>query len=201
VYSHTCRRPGKRIDALLNKIIRHKFASEQHKQTTDTTNKSPSILALSLGDTDIFAPQLVDVACDQLKTFLFAGYDATSTILACVFYNLSLHPAALAAVRIELGNLLSTGANPEAVREGLLSLDGTALVQKVTYISGVVKEALRLPPAATARITEDEAGFTVRTAQGQQYCLDSMIAFNRKSIIQRDPSIYGDTANRSVPER
>ncbi|KAI0201124.1 cytochrome P450 [Astrocystis sublimbata] len=48
----------------------------------------------------------------------------------------------------------------------------------MTYISAVIREALRLhPPAATARMPEHGTGFS------------------------RDPSVYRDLANRFVPER
>jgi hypothetical protein len=41
------------------------------------------------------------------------GHDSVNTILAYVFYDLSLCPAAIAAVPIELGSLLGTDASPE----------------------------------------------------------------------------------------
>ncbi|KAI0109157.1 cytochrome P450 [Nemania sp. FL0031] len=194
------RRLGKRIDALLKAIIHRKFAEQRGKLAA--SEKSRSILALSLGDTECLSPELVNVTCDQLKTFLLAGHDTTSVTLAWVFYELSLNPSALATVRAELDSLLGTDASPEAIRTRLLSSDGAALIQKMTYISAVIKEALRLhPPAATARQSKQGAGFSVRTPEGQEYCLDGIIIYNCETIIHRDPSVYGDSANSFVPER
>ncbi|KAI8954549.1 cytochrome P450 [Xylaria longipes] len=192
------RRLGRRIDILVKAII-HQKSVERKLATSD---KSRSILALSLGDTESLSPKLVDVTCDQLKTFLLAGHDTTSVTLAWVFYELSLNPSALATVRAELDRLLGTDTSPEAVRTRLLSPDGAALVQKMTYISAVIKETLRLhPPAATARLSEHGTGFSVRTPEGQEYCLDGIIIYNCETIIHRDASVYGYSANQFVPER
>ncbi|KAJ2990196.1 hypothetical protein NUW58_g3073 [Xylaria curta] len=194
------RRLGKRINMLIKAIIHRKF-DEQRKELA-TSDKSRSVLALSLGDTKALSQELVDETCDQLKTFLLAGHDTTGVTLAWVFYELSLRPSALAAVRAELDSLLGTDSSPEAVRDRLLEPDGAALVQKMTYISAVIKETLRLhPPAATARLTEHGTGFSVRTPEGQEYCLDGVTIYNCEAIIHRDPSVYGDSANSFVPER
>lgn len=201
------RRLGKRIDVLLNAIIRRKHA-EQKAQSGDTSaadrnSQSRSILSLSLQDADTpLSPELVNETCDQIKTFMLAGHDTTSITLSWIFYWLSRTPHALAAVRSELDNLLGAGTDPEAVRGQLLSPGGPDLVHRMTYITAVIKETLRLhPPAATARYTPDGTGFTVRTPAGEDYCLDGMIIYNCEGLIQRDSSVYGDSANHFVPER
>ncbi|KAI1312023.1 cytochrome P450 [Xylaria venustula] len=194
------RQLGKQIDALIKDIIHRKFA--ERREDLSSSDQSRSILALSLGDTESLTPELVDVTCDQLKTFFFAGHDTTSVTLAWVFYELSLNPSTLAAVRAELDSLLGTDASPEAIHARLLSPDGAALVQQMTYVSAVIKETLRLhPPAATGRFAKSGTGFTVRTSEGQEYCLDGMILYNCPAIIHRDQSVYGDSVDRFVPER
>ncbi|KAI1820811.1 cytochrome P450 [Xylaria intraflava] len=194
------RRLGERIDELIKDTIRRKFT--EHREESLTKGKSRSVLALSLGDAESLSPELIDVTCDQLKTFLLAGHDTTSVTLAWAIYELSLNPHALAAVRAELDELMGTDASPEAVRSHFLSSDGPELVQKMAYISAVIKETLRLhPPAATARQSEHGTGFTVRAPTGEDYCLDGMIIYNCATIIQRDPAIYGDSADRFLPER
>ncbi|KAK5636947.1 hypothetical protein RRF57_012659 [Xylaria bambusicola] len=189
-----------RIDVLIKDTIRRKFAEQ--RGASMSKEKSRSILALSLGDADSLTPELVNVTCDQLKTFLVAGHDTTSIMLAWVFYELSLHPHVLAAVRAELDSLLGPDTDPEAVRARFLSPEGPEIVQKMTYISAVIKEVLRLhPPAATARYSEPGTGFTVRAPTGEEYCLDGVVIYNCEAIMHRDPDVYGDTADRFVPER
>lgn len=194
------RRLGKRVDTILKDIIYRKHAEQQAKGTGD--NQSRSILSLSLQDTKTLSAELVDETCDQIKTFLLAGHDTTSITLSWVCYWLSRTPHALEAVRNELDNLLGTKTDPEHVYAQLLSPEGPDLVHRMTYISAVIKETLRLhPPAATARYSKPGMGFTVHTSEGEDHCLDGMLIYNCEGLIQRDPAIYGDTAEYFVPER
>ncbi|KAI0880264.1 cytochrome P450 [Annulohypoxylon maeteangense] len=194
------RRLGKRIDQILKDIIHRKHAEHQAKGHGD--NQSRSILSLSLRDTKTLSPELVNETCDQIKTFLLAGHDTTSITLSWVCYWLSRTPRALAAVRSELDNLLGHKSDMESVYARLLSPEGPDLVHRMTYISAVLKETLRLhPPAATARYSKPGTGFTVHTPEGGDHCLDGMIIYNCEGLIQRDPAIYGDLAEYFVPER
>lgn len=70
------------------------------------------------------------------------------------------------------------------------------------YSSAVIKEVLRLwPPAGTARMTIPGAGVAVKTPAGETYSLDGVHVYNCAIIIQRDPEVYGDSADYFVPER
>ncbi|RYP79567.1 hypothetical protein DL770_006613 [Monosporascus sp. CRB-9-2] len=194
------RRLGKRIDVLIKGIICRKHTEQQIQAGGD--GKSRSILSLSLQDTKTLTPELIDVTCDQLKTFLLAGHDTTSAMLAYCFYELSRTPRVLNAVRDELNRLLGTEEDPEVVRSRLLSPDGPNLINRMSYISAVIKETLRLhPPAATARYVKPGTCFTVRGPAGEDHCLDGVIIYNCETLIHRDRAVYGNTANDFVPER
>lgn len=70
------------------------------------------------------------------------------------------------------------------------------------YTSAVIKEALRLwPPAGTARFVPPGAGVAVKTADGAEHPLDGLHVYNCAIMIQRDPAVYGDSADEFVPER
>lgn len=192
------RRLGQRINVLLDDMIRNKFA--EHKALEG--DQSRSILSLSLQDATDLTPGLLNETRDQIKTFLLAGHDTSSITLAWVFYWLSRSPRALRAVREELDGLLGPESDPETVYAKLLSPEGPDLVRRMAYISAVIKETLRLhPPAATARYVKQGTGFTVRTPDGHDYCLDDMIIYNCGSLIQRDPNVYGKSHNYFNPER
>ncbi|KAI0454831.1 cytochrome P450 [Xylaria acuta] len=178
------RRLGKSINVLVDDFSRREFPEELGKSAAE--DKSRSILALSLGHTESLSLELIDVTCDQLKTFLLAEHDTASLILAWVFYEL----------------LLGADTSPEAVRTSFLSPDGPEIVHKMAHVSAVIKETLRLhPPAGAARLSGHGTGFTVHTLAGEDYCLDGVIIYNCETIIHRDPAVYGDSANRFVSER
>ncbi|KAI0154588.1 cytochrome P450 [Xylariaceae sp. FL1272] len=191
---------GKRIDTLVKDIIINKF-TEQRNQSK-LVDKPRSILALSLGNTQELSPDLLAITSDQLKTFLLAGHDTTSVTLAWVFYELSLNPFELRAVRAELDALLGTDSSAEAVKSRLLMSDGQDLINKMVYCSAVIKETLRLhPPAATARYSKSGSGFKVTTPSGEEVCLDGVIIYNCETIMHRDTNVYGESADRFLPER
>lgn len=195
------RRLGNQVDALLKNLIKRKH-SEHLERSTGHQLSSRSILSLSLQDTAVLSPELVNVTCDQLKTFLLAGHDTTSVTLAWVFYEISRTPRVNDTVRQELDNLFGPGTGPEDVHARLLSPEGPGLLGRMPYASAVIKEALRLhAPAGTARYSKTGSGFTVRTPSGEEHCLDGVIIYNCEAIINRDPAVYGDSANTFLPER
>lgn len=126
----------------------------------------------------------------------------TGTLLAWTIYELSRTPHALKAVRAEAYELFGAELNVAKIRDILVSGDGDKLLHRMTYTAAVIKETLRLwPPASSARLTKSGAGLTVQTSTGQNHCLDGVLIYLCASIIQRDPKVYGETANDFVPER
>ncbi|KAL1848924.1 hypothetical protein Daus18300_013433 [Diaporthe australafricana] len=191
------RQLARRVRTTLRTVVHEAFANRRTE-----TKKSRSILSLSLQDVDTLTPQAVDEACDQLSTFLFAGHDTTGILLSWMFYELSRTPHALQTVRSELDSLFGPDPHPSAVRDRLLSPGGQELLHRMPYSSAVIKETLRLwPPAGTARLTAPGTGVTVKTANGEEYPLEGVHVYNCAIMIQRDPAVYGDSADDFVPER
>ncbi|KAK3291807.1 cytochrome P450 [Chaetomium fimeti] len=202
---------SERIDRLLEAMIRTKHAEHNNHQTAingngngngHTKRKPRDVLSLSLQGSDTLSPALLTETRDQIKSFLFAGHDTTGILLAWIFYEFSRSPRVLQAVRDELDELFGPDADPAAVRARLLAPGGEELINRMRYATAVVKEVLRVyPPAGTARMAPPGSGFTVRTQDGQSYCLDGAIIYNCATIIQRDRTVFGDTADDFVPER
>jgi cytochrome P450 len=186
------------IDSHLEAMILEKHAEQRQGGGAG----SRSVLSLCLQGSDVLTKDLLHETRDQIKTFLFAGHDTTGILLAWLFYELSRSPQALKAVRDELDELFGPDPDPRVVRQKLLAPKGGELIHRMPYITAVIKEVLRLyPPAGTARMAPPGTGFTVRTPDSQTYCLDGMIIYNCATIIQRDRSVFGDSANDFVPER
>ncbi|XDG08286.1 hypothetical protein ABKA04_007901 [Annulohypoxylon sp. FPYF3050] len=191
------RRLARRIDLLIQNIVRRKYAELKESDG----NHSRSILALSFQETETLTPQLLASTSDQLRSFLFAGHDTNTSVLQWIFYELSRTPRALKAVRDELNEVLGSDSDPMAICTTLAE-NGEHLLPRMRYISAVIKETLRLhPPAGTVRMTAPGTGFTVHTSTDEEYCLDGLIMYPCQRIVQRDPTVYRDTADDWVPER
>ncbi|KEY72659.1 hypothetical protein S7711_09159 [Stachybotrys chartarum IBT 7711] len=166
-------------------------------------SKSRSILSLSLQGVETLTQDIVEETCDQLKTFLFAGHDTTSTTITWMVYELSRTPHALKNVREELDRLFGPGRarDPSFIRQSLLGPGGDEIVHQMVYISAVMKEVLRLySPAGSIRMSPPGTGFVVTTPQGE-YNLDGKWIYLNHNIIHRDRTVYGDDADEFVPER
>jgi cytochrome P450 len=191
-------RLAKQIDVLVKDKIKHKYA--EVKQEVEE-NRSRSILALSLRDTESLTPQLLSEMSDQVRTFLFAGHDTTSSMLQWLIYELSRTPRALKAVRDELDEILGPQTDPKSICASLVQ-DGQNLISRMHYTNAVIKETFRLhPPASTVRMTEPGTGFSISTPTGEEYNVDGLIMYSCQKIIQRDPTVFGDNADDWVPER
>ena len=187
---------SRRSDSSIKAAILQKF--DEIKQTQHASKKKDrSVLALALQDTETLTPAVLQNIADQVKTFLFAGHDTTSIALQRLFYALSTHPKALAAIRAEHDSIFGD-EDPHAVF--LARPDET--LHALTYTSACIKEALRLwPPAASARIAPPGSNFYVKLDDGRDVCLDGLVMYINHYIIQRDPKVYGETADDFVPER
>lgn len=196
------RRLGKRVERNLKSIVRRKHEEQQQGYREGQNPQSRSVLSLSLQDTKVLSQCVLDRSCDQLRTFLLGGHDSPSATLAWIFYELSRSPHVLSAVCAELDSLFGSGTDADAVRAQLASPAGPDLIGRMSYITAVIKETLRLhPPASTARYSPHDTGLAIRTLVGEELSLNGVITYNCNFIIHRDPAVYGSTAEQFMPER
>ncbi len=192
------RRLASRIDTLIKASISEKY---QEFKKEGAVGQSRSILSLGLQDTEVLTAQLLSEASDQVRTFLFAGHDTITASLQWAIYELSRTPRAMQALCDELDAVFGPDSDPRSVCVRL-ARDGAECIPRLTYMNAIIKETLRrYPPAATVRMAAPGAGFTVRAATGETFCLDGLIVYSCHYIIHRDPAVYGDTAEDWIPER
>ena len=116
-------------------------------------------------------------ATDQIKTFMFAGHDTTSSTICYVAYALSEHPDALRKVRQEYDEVF--GPNIEQTPH-LIKKD-PYLLNKLPYTVAIIKEVLRLYPAAST-VRKGLPGFSLHY-DGKQYPTEGMHTISHQTLL------------------
>jgi cytochrome P450 len=98
-------------------------------------------------------PDFIDKIVKNIKMFLFAGHETTSTTIAMMYYMLHRHPDKLAALRREHDAVF--GSDPAQAIEAIQA-DFTIL-NKLPYTTAVVKELLRMYPPVGGGIRESSS--------------------------------------------
>ena len=125
----------------------------------------------------------------QIITFMIAGHETTSGLLSFALYFLLKHPSVLARADAEVARVL--GADPRAKPT-------YEQVRQLTYISQILKEALRVWPTAPAFSRCPYHDTTV----GGHYAItpkDRLVALT--PTLHRDPAIWGNDAEAFNPDR
>ena len=131
----------------------------------------------------------------QIRTFLFAGHDTTSSSMCYVYYLLSRNPSTLEKLRAEHNTVF--GEDP-ARAEFILSAQ-PQLINQVPYTAGVIKEALRLfPPSSSMR--EGSADFSIVGTDGMKYPTEGTLIWVMHQALHRNPT-YWIRPDEFLPQR
>lgn len=145
-----------RMNRYLGKRLDERFASRESR------GKTKHVIDLALeaylkevkgGSGDTFQvtkldPEFRIAAVSNMRTFVFAGHDTTSSTICYAYYYLSRNPEVLAQIRQEHDDVF--GEDRDAAVAKLL--DDPRLMNKLEYTLAVIREILRIqPPASTIR--------------------------------------------------
>ena len=130
----------------------------------------------------------------QMKVFILAGHDTTSSTLCYIFYLLASNPQALQRVRAEHDSVFGT----DLTRTSARMIEDPYDLNKLSFSVAVIKEALRLFPAASTT-REGQPGFSV-TEDGCQYPTDGFVVWSQHRAIHRKP-LYWPQPDDFIPER
>lgn len=134
-------------------------------------------------------------AAYQIRLFLFAGNDTTSSTIVYVYHLLSQHPDALRRMRQEHDQVFGTDIGKAAE----LLVQRPALLNQCRFTMAVIKEVLRLyPPAATMRAGRPGVSLTDR--HGNQYPMDYVGATILHPAVHRNPRVWPQP-DKFLPER
>jgi cytochrome P450 len=138
---------------------------------------------------------LKDATIAQIKLFIFAGHDTTSSATVFTYDRLPRHPGILARVRAEHDSVF--GSNSSDASSFLLS--NPQLLNQHSYTLATIKESLRIyPTVAALRIGQPD--FSIFSSTGQRFPTANVIVLGDHYGVHHNPSV-GPEAEKLLPER
>ncbi|MBR1123823.1 cytochrome P450 [Bradyrhizobium lablabi] len=174
--------------AFMNKMV-DEIIAERRKNTDATAAKKDMLGAMMTGVDRTTGTQLDDVNIRyQINTFLIAGHETTSGLLSCTLYALLKHPEILKRAYEEVDRVLGPDVNAKPTYQQ---------VTQLTYITQILKEALRMwPPAPAygiAPLKDETIGGKYKLKKGTFITVLVM-------ALHRDPSVWGPNPDVFDPE-
>src|SRR3954469_11695225 len=174
--------------AFMNKMV-DEIVAERRGNAEATEAKKDMLGAMMTGVDRSTGEQLDDVNIRyQINTFLIAGHETTSGLLSCTLYALLKHPEVLKRAYQEVDRVLGPDVNAKP---------GFQQVTQLTYITQILKEALRLwPPAPAYGISplNDEIIGGKYKLKKNTFVTVLVLA------LHRDPSVWGPNPDAFDPE-
>ena len=196
---------SRRMNSYIGKELDQRYANYCANHTLGIALQSKSVIRLVLRDyleqnraekpSPILDKNFRCVATSQIRTFLFAGHDTTSSTICHIYYSLSKNPSALEKLRAEHDSVL--GIDPSTAAS-LLTRD-SYLLNQLVYTLAVIKETMRLFPPATA-IRDGVEGVSITDDNGQAFPTGKTMVWILHQAMQRHPS-YWKQPNDFLPER
>lgn len=175
--------------AFMNKMV-DEIIAERRKSAEGIDDKKDMLAAMMTGVDRSTGEQLDDVNIRyQINTFLIAGHETTSGLLSYTLYALLKHPDILRKAYDEVDRVFGPDVNAKPTYQQ---------VTQLTYITQILKEALRLwPPAPAYGISplKDETigGGTYKLRKGT---FTTILV----TALHRDPSVWGPNPDAFDPE-
>src|SRR5580704_17020691 len=174
--------------AFMNKMV-DEIIAERRKNAEAAEDKKDMLGAMMTGVDRASGEQLDDVNIRyQINTFLIAGHETTSGLLSCALYALLKHPEVLRKAYEEVDRVLGPDIEAKPTYQQ---------VTQLTYITQILKEALRLwPPAPAYGIAplQDE------TIGGKYKLKKNTFITVLVLALHRDPSVWGPNPDAFDPE-
>ncbi len=126
-----------------------------------------------------------DEIISNIFIFMVAGYETTSTALACATYELARHPEVLQKLQNEIDQLPLS--NDEKSDEETKTNPDYDIVAQMPYMDMFVSEVLRMYPIANVAIQREASDNTVvQGIQIEKGNFDFIIVFIRKQLLKND---------------
>jgi len=192
----------------LGQVLEDRFAEQKSEQPGENMPRKRTMIDLALESyrnqttaspvkVDGLDPDFKKHAITQIRVFIFAGHDTTSSAICYAIYLLQKHPDTLARLRAEHDKVLGP---PEGAAD--LIRNDPYIVNKLEYTNAVVKEALRLFPAASGLRTPDQ-NLVLRDPKTGAHLptIPGMLLWVNHYGLHRDKNVWGPSANSFNPSR
>lgn len=134
-------------------------------------------------------------AASQIRLFLFAGTDTTSTIIVYIYHMLAKHPEWLRKLRDEHDEVFGEDADAAAT----VLKESPSLLNNCKLTMAFIKEVMRIyAPAGTVR--SGLQGITVTDHQGNEQPMEHIGANILHQALHFNPRVW-PRANEFLPER
>jgi hypothetical protein len=153
-------------------------------------NRAEDILGMKRLD-DRFA----EILTNQIRLFLFAGNDTTSSTMVFTQHLLFQHPDVVSELRKEHNNIFGTDVSQAAV----LLRAQPALLNQCKYTLAVVKETMRIYPPATS-MRQGTSQVDISTLSGEVLRTDGLYVIVNHIALHQNPRVWVK-AEEFIPER
>src|SRR5436309_6957606 len=174
--------------AFMNKMV-DEIIAERRGNAEAADGKKDMLGAMMTGVDRSTGEQLDDVNIRyQINTFLIAGHETTSGLLSCTIYALLKHPEVLKKAYEEVDRVLGPDIDAKPTYQQ---------VTQLTYITQILKEALRLwPPAPAygiAPLKDETIGGKYKLKKGTFVTVLAL-------ALHRDPTVWGPNPDAFNPD-
>jgi cytochrome P450 len=193
-------RNSKIMVSYLDKVLEDRFANQDSSTQGERKPRRRTMLDLAVESyrsqtatsattsTTALDPEFKKHAITQIRVFVFAGHDTTSSAICYAIYLLQKHPET---------KILGP---PETASETIKA--DPYIVNKLEYTNAVMKESLRLFPAASGLRTPDDTLVLRDPKTGDVLpTISNMLLWVPHFGLHRDETIWGPTANTFDPSR
>ncbi|KAF2655142.1 cytochrome P450 [Lophiostoma macrostomum CBS 122681] len=150
---------GRKMNRYVRQALEERWKEVRREATSGQGRRSGSVISLALHNyfqqrqsvkTNVteLDGDFADFATRQMRLFLFAGHDTTTSVLVYTYHTLSDHPAVLRRLREEHNTVF--GSLPG--QAGARIKETPSIVNELPYTMAVLKETMRMyPPAGALR--------------------------------------------------
>lgn len=192
---------SRQMDIYVSKELEKRFAERQKSSDSPPRSvmdlvldnymkENPSAKTLSRMD-----PSFKKWASVHIRTFLFSGHDSTASTIEYCYHLLSKHPEAMTRIQAELDEIF--GADPSTVGPQLL--DQPQKINMLPYATAVIKETMRLFPAASG-VRKGLPGSILQDSNGNRFPTEGVTILMMHSAIHINPD-YWKEPKSFIPER